>query len=395
MQGFDCAMLCHGATREPYAAPQDDYDLIPKPPDMVGSANVQAIIANRFSEAKITPSESCVWSCHGTGTSLGDPIEVGAVRKIQNKDPRDTTLLVVTPLGGRPAAHRWNKSQTGHLEGGAAMTSLIAAVFQVKSSVAIPCCHLRQLNPHLDQTGGFVAVFNSELNCYNYSQGNVHVSSFGFGGTNAHAIFWGEDSPAGSTNAQDVYHAPTNAELFQKRLRQMAPPEVRINGSDPALWDWDGPDVLILPGDKYSIEMNPDEPANAPQRWFKEDTGGGEAGAPCISGSFNDFAYEQMEDWWLTGLRTITVRVPASGQVEFRLFKNWTHENGVNQVIYPGQEKCSRKLTVIYGPAGEDQASKNSWLAEGIPGSYLKIDFFCCRGIRSINWMQVSPEAIM
>jgi len=40
------------------------------------------------------------------------------------------------------------------------------------------------------------------------------------------------------------------------------------------LWDWDGPDQLILPGDKYSIEMNPDEPANAPQRWFKEDTGG-------------------------------------------------------------------------------------------------------------------------
>ena len=40
---------------------------------------------------------------------------------------------------------------------------------------------------------GFVAVFNSDLNSYYYSQGIVHVSSFGFGGTNAHAIFWGED----------------------------------------------------------------------------------------------------------------------------------------------------------------------------------------------------------
>ena len=27
---------------------------------------------------------------------------------------------------------------------------------------------------------------------------------------------------------------------------------------------------MILPGDKYSIEMNPDDPPNAPQRWFKE-----------------------------------------------------------------------------------------------------------------------------
>jgi len=334
------------------------------------------VIWKAIREAKISPTESCVWSCHGTGTSLGDPIEVGAVRKVQAKEPRDTTLLVVT-----------NKSQTGHLEGGAAMTSLIAAVFQVKSSLAIPCCHLRQLNPHLDQTG-FNAVFNSELNYYNYSQGIVHVSSFGFGGTNAHAIFWGED----------VYHAPSNAELFQKRLRQMSPPEVRINGSDPALWDWDGPDTLILPGDKYSIEMNPDEPANAPQRWFKEDTGGepddGEEDFYCISGAFNDFAYESMEDGPVTGLRTITVKVPASGQVEFRIFKNW-NENGSNQVIYPGADKCTRKLQVIYGPLSEDQAPKNSWLAEGIPNSFLKIDFFCCRGIKSINWMEAPPEAIM
>ena len=40
---------------------------------------------------------------------------------------------------------------------------------------------------------GFQAFFNTELGTYNYSQGIVHVSSFGFGGTNAHAIFWGEE----------------------------------------------------------------------------------------------------------------------------------------------------------------------------------------------------------
>lgn len=34
----------------------------------------------------------------------------------------------------------------------------------------------------------------------------------------------------------------------------MAPPEVRVSGPDPALWDWDGPEQLILPGDKYSID---------------------------------------------------------------------------------------------------------------------------------------------
>ena len=183
------------------------------------------------------------------------------------------------------------------------------------------------------------------------------------------------------------------------------------------------------------------------------------------------------QDGLVTGLRTIMVKVPASGEVEFRIFKNWTlwlcgmeefwefgaskkkvkrylqlstpktglefwssaepvsicfftstkefkitksnenktgierdtasgclwcfwwcqfrQENGGNQVIYPGQDKCSRKLQMIYGPLSEETAPKNTWLAEGIPGSYLRIDFFCCRSIRSINWMPARPEAIM
>mmetsp|Transcript_19817 Transcript_19817/g.46272 ORF Transcript_19817/g.46272 Transcript_19817/m.46272 type:complete len:940 (+) Transcript_19817:43-2862(+) len=371
---------CSGLTLKPGDLP-DERDAIWRG-SMVGqngkSATLTApngisqeeVIWKAIREAKISPTESCVWSCHGTGTSLGDPIEVGAVRKVQNKEQRTTTLMVVT-----------NKSQTGHLEGGAAMTSLLGAVFQVKASSAIPCCHLRQLNPHLDQTG-FNAVFNSELNSYQFSQGNVHVSSFGFGGTNAHAIFWGEN----------VYHAPSNAQLFQKRVWTMSPPEVRVNGSDPALWDWDGPEQVILPGDKYSIEMNPDDPPNASQRWFKEDTGGdqddGEEEVYCITGPFNEWDLEQMEDGPVPGLSCITVKVPSSGQVEFRILRNGNED----EVIYPDTDKCSQKLSPIHGPARDDQRqAKNTWLAEGIPGSSIKIDFFCCRGIRSINWMPATP----
>ena len=47
-------------------------------------------------EAMMTPPESTVWECHGTGTSLGDPIEVGAVRKVQIKMPRQEPLMVAT-----------------------------------------------------------------------------------------------------------------------------------------------------------------------------------------------------------------------------------------------------------------------------------------------------------
>eukprot|EP00930_Biecheleria_cincta_P041262 TRINITY_DN2825_c0_g1_i3.p1 TRINITY_DN2825_c0_g1~~TRINITY_DN2825_c0_g1_i3.p1 ORF type:complete len:973 (+),score=174.21 TRINITY_DN2825_c0_g1_i3:431-2920(+) len=328
----------------------------------------EEVIWKAIREAKMSPTESCVWSCHGTGTSLGDPIEVGAVRKVQKKEERSTTLTVVT-----------NKTHTGHLEGGAAMTSLLAAVFQVKSSLSVPINHFRRLNPHLDTTG-FDANFGNELLSYNYSQGNVHISSFGFGGTNAHAIFWGEN----------VYHAPSLKELFQKRLLRMSPPEVRTNGStDPSVWDWDGPDMVIHPGDRYSIEMNPDDPPDAPQRWFKEEVGDPDqedTATYCITGPFNEWDVEQMEDGPVIGLRSITVTVPHSGQVQFRLLRNGNEE----EVLYPQVDKCSQKLMPILGPAREDMGrEKNTWLADAIPGSRLKIDFFACAGRRSINWTPV------
>ncbi|CAE8600698.1 unnamed protein product, partial [Polarella glacialis] len=316
-------------------------------------------------EAKISPSTSCVWSCHGTGTSLGDPIEVGAVRKIMSKSERSTALLLVT-----------NKTHTGHLEGGAAMTSLLAAAFQVKQACAIPIIHFRQLNPHLEHSN-FDAQITNELTSYNYSQGHVHVSSFGFGGTNAHAIFWGEN----------VYDAPNVRELFQKRLQRMSPPEVRVNGSDVWLWEWDGPDKDIIAGDKYTIEMNPEDPPNASQRWFKEECGAapddGLDDKYYITGPFNEWDIEVMEDGLVTGLRTITVTVPYSGAVEFRFLKNGRED----EIIYPESDKCSRRLMPILGPAKHDGGrEQHTWLAEGIPGSQMNISFFICRGKRSITW---------
>jgi len=324
------------------------------------------VVWKAIREAKTTPPESCVWSCHGTGTSLGDPIEVGAVRKIQNREHRSTILLMVT-----------NKTHTGHLEGGAAMTSLIAATFQVKSACAVPILHFRQLNPHLEQNL-FDASFNNELNSYSYTQGNVHISSFGFGGTNAHAVLWGEN----------VYDAPSSKELFQRRLWQMSPPEVRVNGSDPSQWEWDGPDRDILPGDRYTIEMNPDDPPNAPQRWFKEVCAGepddGLDDTYYITGPFNQWDVEKMDDGPVTGLRTLIVTVPLSGVVEFRFLKNG--EDG--ESIYPETDKCTRKLTHILGPSKDDDGrEKHTWLAEGAPGSLMKIDLFICRSMRSVMWM--------
>merc|ERR1711933_661122 len=80
----------------------------------------EEMITRAIKEAQMTAPESTVWECHGTGTSLGDPIEVGAVRKVQIKMPRPEPLMIST-----------SKSNIGHLEGSAAIVAMCKCVMVV------------------------------------------------------------------------------------------------------------------------------------------------------------------------------------------------------------------------------------------------------------------------
>nr|AQS99241.1 type I polyketide synthase [Gambierdiscus excentricus] len=332
------------------------------------------IIEKAIVEAKITPPESVIWSCHGTGTSLGDPIEVGAVRRCQIKQERPTLLMVLT-----------NKTHTGHLEGGAAMTSLVAATLMCKSLVGVPINHFRQLNPNLEQSS-FDAFFNNEMGDTHYTCGNVHISSFGFGGSNGHCIMWG----------QSLFGIPDVPSALLKRLKKMAPPEVRVAGADPAEWEWDGPEKDIKPGDKYKIELDSTDAADAAIRWEKvadgADDGDGEDDVYYITGPFNEWDTDRMEEGPITGLRTITVEVPASGEIEFRFVKNGEEEEGC---LFPAVDKCTRRTTPILGPdlpKQDRKKEKTTWLAQAEPNDLLKIDLFVCRGRKSVQWSSLGPE---
>jgi 3-oxoacyl-(acyl-carrier-protein) synthase len=338
----------------------------------------EEVIWKCFRDGRMTPPESCVWSCHGTGTSLGDPIEVNAIRKINIKEPRDRSLIVLT-----------NKTHTGHLEGGAAMTSMIAAVMSSKCSTGIPINHFNQLNPHLENSQ-FDAFFNSEPNSYRYSQGHVQVSSFGFGGTNGHVIFWG----------QNVYEAPDVPAQVARKLRKMSPPEVRVIGADPSEWEYDGPDAAVKAGETYKITLNSNDPKDASAKWVKESDGGeeddGDEDFYSITGPFTEWDTDRMAEGAVPGMHTIDVQIPDSGMLEFRFVKNGDEDD----TIYPIVDKCTRKTAPIFGPGKETSknvmlhkapadSDKNTWLAEGTPGQTMKVDLFICRGIKSVRWSEV------
>jgi len=270
-----------------------------------------------------------------------------------------------------------NKTHTGHLEGGAAMTTLIAAVLQVKKSAVTPIGHFKQLNPHLEQAS-FDAYFNSELSTYKYGQGISHVSSFGFGGTNGHVIFWGQSQLGVS---QDV------KTRVMQRLKKMAVPEVRVQGNSPDEWEYDGPDAEIKPGDRYTLRFNPDE---ASIKFVKEEVADtpedeGEEDFYSISGDFNDWAQDHMEDGLVPGSRTVIVEVPPSGSFQFRLTKN----DDSSQCFAPEYDRCTKMTSPIVGPQSD---LSNVWLVNAEPGSQIKIDFFIFKRHKGIMWMPVPVD---
>nr|AQS99192.1 type I polyketide synthase [Gambierdiscus polynesiensis] len=138
----------------------------------------QMCIKASLREAGVMPHDITASECHGTGTALGDPIEVGSLRGVQETDERDSPVMCTS-----------SKSNIGHLEANAGTTGLFKCILMSKYGVGLPNCHLRQLNPHLDISGWPTYMVNE---CANYQQqtGLVGVSSFGVSGTNSHAEVW-------------------------------------------------------------------------------------------------------------------------------------------------------------------------------------------------------------
>mmetsp|Transcript_86468 Transcript_86468/g.201183 ORF Transcript_86468/g.201183 Transcript_86468/m.201183 type:complete len:1263 (+) Transcript_86468:63-3851(+) len=138
----------------------------------------QLCIKASLREAGVMPHDITASECHGTGTSLGDPIEVGSLRGVQETDDRDGPILNTS-----------SKSNIGHLEANAGTTGLFKCILMSKYGVGLPNCHLRTLNPHLD-TSGWPTYMINECCDYNQQTGLVGVSSFGVSGTNSHAEVW-------------------------------------------------------------------------------------------------------------------------------------------------------------------------------------------------------------
>ncbi|RRS06556.1 amino acid adenylation domain-containing protein [Pseudoalteromonas sp. J010] len=148
-------------------------------------------ISMAIAEADIEPRHISYIEAHGTGTKLGDPIEVAALTKSFNKEAlRDPNAAVETGYCLLGSA----KSNIGHCEPAAGIAGLTKVLLQMKHKKVAPSLHSRTLNPHID----FAAtpfVVNQTLTDWRQPVINgqtlprtAGISSFGAGGSNGHMI---------------------------------------------------------------------------------------------------------------------------------------------------------------------------------------------------------------
>jgi acyl transferase domain-containing protein/acyl-CoA synthetase (AMP-forming)/AMP-acid ligase II/pimeloyl-ACP methyl ester carboxylesterase len=142
------------------------------------------VIRQALANAAIEPTNLSYIEAHGTGTVLGDPIEVNSLKSIINGD-------------GLPCYVGSLKTNIGHLEAAAGIAGLIKTVLCLQQGKIVPHRNFTSLNPHIDLQGSRLQIATG-LRDWEAIAGRrlAAVSSFGFGGTNANVILGDSLSPS-------------------------------------------------------------------------------------------------------------------------------------------------------------------------------------------------------
>jgi len=141
----------------------------------------QECIRQSLREAAILPLDIQIQELHGTGTALGDPIEIGALRA--------TMMTYQGRTRAHPLVKTSSKSNLGHTEMCAGINGIMKCVLMGCYCSSAPNCHMRLLNPHID-SANYPVYFSSEFVDQGSPVGFHGVSSFGFGGSNARGDIW-------------------------------------------------------------------------------------------------------------------------------------------------------------------------------------------------------------
>lgn len=159
----------------------------------VPSVNAQAeVVKSALQDANIDPSLLSFIETHGTGTTLGDPIEIEGLKSAFSSLTKTTHMKGPCILGAA-------KTNVGHCESAAGMVGVFKMVMAMKHKTIPSNLHFKKINPkiNLENTNFKFALENQAWNPVDNDNNALPrigaVSSFGMGGVNSHVIL--EEAP--------------------------------------------------------------------------------------------------------------------------------------------------------------------------------------------------------
>ena len=171
-------------------------------PSQKGQADA---ISMAYAVAGVDPASVDYIECHGTGTPLGDPIEVGALAEVFGAGEARTSPCLLSSV----------KGNIGHLDVAAGVTGLVKAAMSLDREKIPGTLHYSEPNPRLDLPN---IPFMVSGQATPWPRGRAirraGVSAFGFGGTNVHVV---------------LEEAPTSEAILSQRAKQVLCFSARTN----------------------------------------------------------------------------------------------------------------------------------------------------------------------
>ncbi|MEM8530663.1 MAG: amino acid adenylation domain-containing protein [Chloroflexota bacterium] len=164
----------------------------------------QAVIRTALKQANLIPSDISYVETHGTGTPLGDPIELQALGSVLREDRSSDSPCIVGSV----------KTNIGHLESAAGIAGLIKVVLSLQHDTIPLHLHLQNLNPRIALDELKLAI-PAEPQPWVADIRRAGISSFGFGGTNAHVIV--EEAPTIAIPTKDMAERPLHVFTLSAR----------------------------------------------------------------------------------------------------------------------------------------------------------------------------------
>ncbi len=192
------------------AVNNDGYSLGIMAPNPKGQYKV---LSDAYTDAGFSPNEIDYIEAHGTGTAIGDPIEINALSKLFSECSRENARSI--GIGSV-------KTNIGHLLPASGGAGLAKVLLCLKNQKLVPSLHMENINPalQLEKTPFYIV---KEVEAWPSKGGRTRkagISSFGLGGTNAHVVLeeWKEDM---TVRRKQKLHLLTMSAKSEKALEQI------------------------------------------------------------------------------------------------------------------------------------------------------------------------------